>query len=723
MGSDQTRSYARSESVVFLKTNEAFGGLSNMAGGFPLHVNGLRIFTSEALYQACRFPHRPEVQRLIIGQASPMTAKMKSKPYRHDSRPDWDQVRVKIMRWSLRVKLAQNWVKFSDLLLATGDRPIVEESRKDDFWGAKSIDEHTLVGTNVLGRLLMELREAVKNDEHDSLLRVEPLAIPDFLLDGHAIQTVSVHGVERRAPILPTTERREQVVIATTDATQHSLFEQPAVKEAPAPYTASNNAQVAIGELGPYPAMKNSGMPWLGEVPGHWGLERAKWLFRKMDRPVRDADQVVTCFRDGIVTLRANRRVRGFTESLKEIGYQGIRRGDLVIHAMDAFAGAVGVADSDGKGTPVYSVCQPQHNTNAHFYAFLVREMARSQWIVALAKGIRERSTDFRFDGFASQDVPVPPPSEQTAIVRFLEHADRRIRRHIGAKRKLIKLLEEQKQAIIHRAVTRGLDPNVRLKPSGVEWLGDVPEHWDVVRLKTLVAGVTSGSRGWSNFEADYGPLFIRIGNLTRASLNLDFSDVVRLRLPTAALSEGARTKVQANDILLSITAYIGSVAVVPERIEDAYVSQHVACCRPRNGAANARWVGYVLLSPVGQIHGQLCMYGGTKQGLSLDDVKNHVVLLPSRNEQDALVKWIESESEDVDSTMTSVYREISLLREYRTRLIADVVTGKVDVRAAAANLPDEADEPGASDDTDALAEGDEPADGDLDTAPEETEA
>src|SRR5690606_37437152 len=107
-------------------TNEVFGGLSNMAGGFPLRVNGIRILTSEALYQACRFPKRPDVQRLIIGENSPMTAKMKSKPYRQDTRPDWDQVRVKIMRWCLRVKLAQNWHKFSELLLATGDKPIVE---------------------------------------------------------------------------------------------------------------------------------------------------------------------------------------------------------------------------------------------------------------------------------------------------------------------------------------------------------------------------------------------------------------------------------------------------------------------------------------------------------------------------------------------------------------------------------------------------------------------
>ena len=165
----------------------------------------------------------------------------------------------------------------------------------------------------------------------------------------------------------------------------------------------------ALHGLTPYPTYKDSGLPWVGRVPAHWRIERAKALFRKMERPARESDEVVTCFRDGLVTLRRNRRVRGFTESLKEIGYQGIRRGDLVIHAMDASAGAVGVADSDGKGTPVYSVCQPLALANAHYFAYLVREMARSQWIAALAKGIRERSTDFRFEAFASGRVPLAP--------------------------------------------------------------------------------------------------------------------------------------------------------------------------------------------------------------------------------------------------------------------------------------------------------------------------
>jgi ribA/ribD-fused uncharacterized protein len=151
------RQYKRENSIVFRKTNEAYGGLSNMAPGYPLKINNTVILTSEALYQACRYPHLPDLQKEIISQRSPMTAKMKSKPYRRQSREDWENVKIQIMRWCLKVKLFQNWSKFYPLLLSTNDKHIVEESKKDDFWGAKPVGD-ILVGVNALGRLLMDLR-------------------------------------------------------------------------------------------------------------------------------------------------------------------------------------------------------------------------------------------------------------------------------------------------------------------------------------------------------------------------------------------------------------------------------------------------------------------------------------------------------------------------------------------------------------------------------------
>ena len=207
----QLRTYSRLESVVFLTTNGPFGGLSNMAAGFPIHVNGVRILTSEALYQALRFPHLPDVQRMIIGQRSPMTAKLRCKPFLTDSRPDWDQVRVRIMRWCLRMKLAHNWGTFSELLLSTGVRAIVEESRKDNFWGAQPTgNKNTLVGMNVLGRLLMELRENVRQRGSDA---AHGFAIPEltqFLLYGRPIEVSVAY------PLAQTTKERELLFAANS---------------------------------------------------------------------------------------------------------------------------------------------------------------------------------------------------------------------------------------------------------------------------------------------------------------------------------------------------------------------------------------------------------------------------------------------------------------------------------------------------------------------------
>jgi type I restriction enzyme S subunit len=215
----QIRTYDRTESIVFRKTKEAFGGLSNMAGGFPLVLCNVKIRTSEALYQACRFPHRPEIQRLIIQQQSPMTAKMRCKPYVSESRSDWNQIRVRVMRWCLRVKLVQNWQHFGDLLLSTAELPIVEESRRDAFWGARPVGSDKLVGMNVLGRLLMELREGVRFDSR-SLLSVEPLTIPKFLLDSRPIPLISAQLAEPEAPASPP---RPQ---SRTNVIQQSFFDQ-----------------------------------------------------------------------------------------------------------------------------------------------------------------------------------------------------------------------------------------------------------------------------------------------------------------------------------------------------------------------------------------------------------------------------------------------------------------------------------------------------------------
>ncbi|MCA1402694.1 NADAR family protein [Bradyrhizobium sp. BRP56] len=174
----------------FRTTTGEFGPLSNMAPGFPIVVLNVRIATAEALYQACRYPNEPDVQRLILDQLSPMTAKMKSKKYHSRTRNDWNDVRVNVMRWCLRIKLSQNWSRFGAVLERTQDKPIVEESTKDDFWGAKPAEDGTLVGMNVLGRLLMELRQQYREVQSGKVDQLQYPDISHFLLFGRPLDKI-----------------------------------------------------------------------------------------------------------------------------------------------------------------------------------------------------------------------------------------------------------------------------------------------------------------------------------------------------------------------------------------------------------------------------------------------------------------------------------------------------------------------------------------------------
>ena len=453
------------------------------------------------------------------------------------------------------------------------------------------------------------------------------------------------------------------------------------------------NTMTPLINLRLYPTYKPSGVPWLGDVPAHWIERRGKWLFHKMERTVRETDDVITCFRDGVVTLRKNRRTEGFTEALQEFGYQGIRKGDLVIHAMDAFAGAAGVSDSDGKGSPVYSVCSMKPPANAHYYAFIVREMARNQWVAALARGVRERSTDFRYAALADQLLPLPPLSEQAAIVRYLDHADRRIRRYIDGKERLIALLEEEKQAIINQAVTRGLDPNVPLKPSGVEWLGDVPEHWELRRLGASIAKAVTGIWGDDPDGIDDLPC-VRVADFDRAKHRVRLHDpTMRAVTPT----ERIRRVLKRGDLLFEKSGGgdrqpVGVVVLYDHDLE-AVCSNFISKLTPSDGH-DPEFLTY--------LHSDLYAVGvnnaAIKQTTGIQNIDAaaylaELVAFPPLSEQVQIVAYLSTAVGNVDTAIAAARRQIELLREYRTRLISDVVTGKLDVREAAANLPDESDE------------------------------
>ena len=444
-------------------------------------------------------------------------------------------------------------------------------------------------------------------------------------------------------------------------------------------------------ELKPYAQYKDSGVPWLGDIPAHWELHKGKRLFAKMERDIRPEDGVITCFRDGIVTLRKNRRTSGFTESLKEIGYQGIRKGDLVIHMMDAFAGAVGVSDSDGKGTPVYSVCQPKLDLNTYFYSYIVREMARSDYILSLAKGIRERSTDFRFDAFASQILPVPPRQEQDEISAYIRGQSSKINRFIRNKRSLIKLLNEQKQVIINQAVTRGIDPNVSLKPSNVSYLGEIPTHWDVVKLGFFINILPGYAFPSSEFTSNTEDIHLLRGiNISPGQLR--WSEVVYWNRQAAQnLSEFF---LKTGDLVMGMDRpWIKSgmrVAVVQNDDLPCLLLQRVARIRVKE-KLNLVFLEYVLHGKTFIDYFLPILTGVSVPHISTGQICIFRLALPPLKAQEEIIEFIREQSRSINEVVIRTQHEIDLIQEYRMRLISDVVTGKVDVRdIEIPALPDE---------------------------------
>ena len=318
-----------------------------------------------------------------------------------------------------------------------------------------------------------------------------------------------------------------------------------------------------IADLKPYPAMKDSCVPWLGEVPEHWEMVPNRALLRlKKELVGSNSDDylLLSLTKQGVVTRDMENPEGKFPAQFDS--YQVIEPGDLIfcLFDIDETPRTVGLSSLHGMITGAYTRFVGADETTRRFVYLLYVALDNGKHLKPLYTGLRKVITK---STFLSAKMPLPPPPEQAAIVRYLDHADRRIRRYIRAKQKLITLLEEQKQAIIHRAVTRGLDPNVRLKPSGVEWLGDVPGHWDVIPFKRRV-GFQEGPGIMAADFRDSGVPLLRISCLRGKVATLDGCnyldhDMVRARWGHFAVSE--------DDYLLSASANTGAVSLATSEV------------------------------------------------------------------------------------------------------------------------------------------------------------
>lgn len=457
-----------------------------------------------------------------------------------------------------------------------------------------------------------------------------------------------------------------------------------------------------IKDLKPYAEYKASGLPWLGQVPGHWEIKRGKSYLTAIDeRSKTGKEELLTVSSARGVVPRRTTKVTMF-KAESYAGHKLCWPDDLVVNSLWAWAGGLGVSEHHGIISTAYSVYRARRSAgiNPRFLHELVRSSAYQWELQVRSKGVWISRLQLTDTAFLDSPIPLPPPAEQAAIVRFLDWANARLERAIRAKRKVIALLNEQRQAIIHRAVTRGLDPSVSLKPSGIPWLGPIPGHWEIVRNMSLFAHrVESGVEGLPVLQVS-----LRSG-ITPEALD-QFGRPKRLIADQTKYKRIYRQDIAYNTMRM----WQGAVGVSPI---DGLVSPAYVVLRPR-ASIFPDFYDFIFHTDIykQQVNRQSTGIVSDRNRLYWDSFKQMANVALPASEQQAIVDFIHLETRDLITAKSSLNREIDFLREYRTRLVADVVTGKLDVREAAVRLPDEEllpDLPAADDDPDDLPIEEEP--------------
>lgn len=423
--------------------------------------------------------------------------------------------------------------------------------------------------------------------------------------------------------------------------------------------------------------MKNSGVPWVDMIPETWSVRRGKTILKLLNRPIRDDDEIITCFRDGEVTLRKNRREDGFTIALQETGYQGIEPGDLVVHGMDGFAGSIGISDSRGKATPVLNVMDSTQNKR--YLMYYLRALAYKDVFMSLSTGIRVRSCDLRWNKLAVLPFLIPPIAEQNAIVSFLDDQVSQIDSLIQEAKASIEEYKQWKASTIFEAVTKGLSQDAEMKYSGIEWIGDIPKTSRLIRLRYLVQDYKAGPFGSSLItdkllhEGDilvYTPEHVASKNTTSEK---------NLYLPKERAKEMEQFFVHAGDIVFPIVGSLGRAMMITEEMPCGIINQRLAKFSLRENAVDPDYFMWVFgrssfFTPYIEVN---CR-GSFIVNLTKTIVYDMPFVLPmEKAEQRRIAKYLDKKCGTIDAMIAEKESVILDLESFKRSLIYEIVTGK----------------------------------------------
>lgn len=442
-----------------------------------------------------------------------------------------------------------------------------------------------------------------------------------------------------------------------------------------------------IEDLKPYPEYKDSGLPWLGDVPAHWEIRPAAGAFSPIrERNTGMKENTVLSLSYGRIVVKPAERLHGLVPESFET-YQIVNPGDIVIRTTDLqndkTSLRTGLVRDRGIITSAYLALSTSAGVLPEFGYQFLNTWDISKAIYGYGSGLRQ---NLDFSHFRRMPVSVPPISEQAAIARFLAWATNRLDRAIGAKRRIIALLQEQKQAIIHRAVTRGLDPSVPLKDSRIPWLGQIPEHWEVRRAKQLCLAIIDCKNRTPELVEGCEFSVVRTTNIRNGTFNPRGSYSTDRRNFETWTQRGAP---KIGDVFFTREAPVGEACLVPDRM-DLCMGQRMMYFRPNPDVLDAGFMLNSIYGPVVRKYIEIQVNGSTAGHLRLGQVCALPLLWCPVAEQKAIVAHIDKLYAPMATAISRLEQEITLLRDYRIRLIADVVTDKLDVREVAAGLPEE---------------------------------
>lgn len=410
--------------------------------------------------------------------------------------------------------------------------------------------------------------------------------------------------------------------------------------------------------------MKDSGIEWLGEIPAGWGVAPGKRILTLLQRPVEDNDGVVTCFRDGEVTLRANRRTEGFTIALKEIGYQGVEPGDLVVHGMDGFAGSIGISDSRGKASPVLNVMDSDQNKR--FLMYYMRGLAYRDVYMALSDGIRVRSCNLSWKKISNLPFALPPLPVQRRIADFLDEKCAEVDRAVSAAENSIEEYKAYKNSVVFQAVTKGLDSDVPMADSGLDWIGCAPKHWDVLEQKWLMRKKKSICEKWQGESV----LSLTIGGVI-------VRDVESGKGKFPATFDGYQY-IDAGNLVLCLFDIDVTPRCVGLARRDGVISPAYSQFAMLPGA-EARFYDYYLRA-MDDRKLYLGLTSTMRHSFTADAFGLIHALRPPVDEQLRIVNYLDAKTAEIDRLVLSKQAIIADLKAYKQSLIYEAVTGKREV-------------------------------------------